>query len=370
MNLVVLDAYSIICTGGYLRNNVRTFQRMPVAGLSYFMGYVARELGAMKEVVVCFDFKGEKHFGTNRQRRTELTGYKSNRSIDNSVLAQCRLAYELCEMAGIRCFKTPTMEADSVVYNVVNLCRRSQQYSGIEVHSGDYDLVHNVLYDVGTRTNVFFVGVNSNVNNISHMNFMTGIYPGVRILPNTISAYKTFTFDRSDRIKAFPRGQQLYAEFVNTIQGFAEKGNDAFLDPLRNRDKNFFLTYCKGLVGDSIGEEEYRLLERRANTIFPKEFSQYPSLAGLTAETFMGCHIRKINRGTFASILKACDSPVRPADMLKEFSNPIEGKVVEAFKQAANDLISGRFSAVTPRPMTSSNLQCEDLDVGARSVVE
>ena len=370
MNLVVLDAYSIVCTGGYLRTNMRSFQRMPTAGLSYFLGYVARELGASKEVVVCFDFKGEKHFGVDRQRRTELTGYKSNRTIDNSVLAQCKLAYELCEMAGVRCFKTPLMEADSVIYNVVNLCRQTGNYNGIEVHSGDYDLVHNVLYDLRTRTNVFFVSVNSNANSISHLNFATGIYPGVRILPNTISAYKTLTFDKSDRIKSFPKGRQIYSDFVALIQQFAAEGDSVFLDPLRNRGKKFFLTYCKGLVGESITEDEYRLLERRANTIFPKEFSDYPALAGLRAEQFCGCHVRKINRKLFAGMLKACDSPVRPADFAKEFDGPIDSAIVEAFKLAANDLLSGKFSATTPRPLASSNLKSESIEFARRGIVE
>ena len=370
MVLAVLDAYSIICTGGYLRNSVGTFQRMPVSGLSYFMGYVAKELGNAKDVVVCFDFKGEKHFGVNRQRRTELVGYKSNRTIDNSVLAQCKLAFDLCELAGIRCFKTPFLEADSIIYNVVNLCRANGRYDTIEVHSGDYDLTHNVLYDDATRTNVTFIAVNSNVNNISCINFATGIYPGVRILPNTISAYKTFTFDRSDNIKAFPKGRQLYAEFVQTLQEYAKEGEIAFLDPIRNRGKKFFKVYCKTLVGSRITENELNLLTKRADTVFPKEFMDYPALSELHAGLFEGYNLMRVQKRKFASILRACNSPVRPVELSKEFSGAIDDDVVALFKEAANDLLSGKFSAGTPRPMTSSNLHCEDLDICARGVVE
>lgn len=299
----------------------------PVGGIRYLLGYLTKELKRNSDIVCCFDSKITERKETNH-------GYKAGRPVKHSIYSQMDFIYKMLKQSGITCLKYNGQEADNLIYNVVEANKKD--YTHIYIYSTDYDILHNV--DV----NVEFIGATSMVNDINYKTFSDGIYPGVTIPWNSISAYKVFCGDKSDNIKPFTcddgtSGKECFEGFIDIMTSmFQNKLQTDRTEYVELRDRRVFDLFLK-IARDEFTDTDIERLTKRANLI-------YPSKNELTDYTICSNYY-SIDYSKYADLLNL----VGDRTSLKRFTGsgstrPLKPHELSMVREYAEELTNGSFA--------------------------
>jgi hypothetical protein len=315
--LALYDVSAYIYTGmnssAYFGYNVKGY---PVGGMKYFVRHFTPVLMSMSDFAVMFD--------SGSFRKNIMSSYKSGRGSFHEVYSQLEILYQMLMKANIPCYKVDGYEADDLIFSAVE---KSGDYSSIVIHSADYDVTHNV------DERVSFEAVNSNVNNVNLGNFTYSVKKGVKLLPNTISAYKVFTGDVSDNIPNFVsetgiKGVELYERFCEYLK---EK-----LKPYSvkvSKDKRALLIFLNDIRSE-LTESDMKNLKDRIEVVYPR---------------FVDFDFKPVNRSSvdfnqYAKLLSLCNER-QGLDILNKSYVDLTSEEVEFFTKKAKELRTGEFAA-------------------------
>lgn len=254
MNLNIIDVNSIIYSAQHVGSLSADRNRgCPVGGIKLLTRKLSYLLANHAHVVCAFD--------SRTSRRVIMPEYKSNRKRVPEVILQNELVIDFLSKAGVTCIKMNDMEADDIIFNLVEKYR-PVSYE-INIHSGDMDLAHNII-DARTR----ILAVNDRSFNVSYDNFSEVLSDvDVRVPLNLITAKKIFMGDKSDTIDQFVstngrNGKTLFKQFLELVAS-----NDAY-DPNMNRLREFF----EILIGAmDFTDSDLELLSKRCDIFYPRQ---------------------------------------------------------------------------------------------------
>lgn len=331
--LVIFDVsafiYSAMGIDKYINDTVYDF---PVGGIKNLLKHVSFTLRSYGDVVLCFD---------SRSFRKDLNPtYKAGRQKNPLVYAQLDLLYEVLPKCGIVCLKEEGLEADDLIYNVVEA--NQKEYLIIEIMGTDYDLTHNVAY-----TNVMFRSITTRVHSVTPSSFSTAIVPGKKLLYNTIAAYKVFCGDNSDRIERFkgtnPRvtGELLYDKYTQLVSTLN-------LEPRVIRSRALlekFIAKCGNLLSDV----DRMKLKLNMDLVYPRviqgDFTQVTMRKGM-------------DLAPLQSVLSTFEDRVSLRSLDLKL-NSIDKNVVSRMKIIAQDLKTGEYSIDNNRPFRDVGINTE-----------
>lgn len=331
--LVIFDVspfiYSAMGIDKYKNDTVYDF---PVGGIKNLLKHVSFTLRSYGDVVLCFD---------SRSFRKDLNPtYKAGRQKNPLVYAQLDLLYEVLPKCGIVCLKEEGLEADDLIYNIVEA--NQKEYLIIEIMGTDYDLTHNVAY-----TNVMFRSITTQVHSVTPSNFSTAIVPGKKLLYNTIAAYKVFCGDNSDYIERFkgtnPKvtGELLYDKYTQLVSTLN-------LEPRVIRSRALlekFIAKC----GNILSDVDRMKLKLNMDLVYPRviqgDFTQVTMRKGM-------------DLAPLQSILSTFEDRVSLKSLELKI-NSIDKNVVSRMKIMAKDLKTGEYSIDNNRPFRDVGINTE-----------
>lgn len=369
MALVVVDVSAVLHTGAGLTSSTARYNGVDISGLRYLVNKVVGHLTNNDRIFLCFDRKHSKKFGSKYPYKTELEGYKSNRKVDMSIVLQNELAFEFFTRAGIPCLRHENreLEADDLIYNVVEWNRVRMKSGEINVLTADYDLAHNVGYSNGIS--IQLLPANSNINKINYLNFRTAIYPGVELMLNTISAYKVFHGDNSDNIKAMPSASRYYKEYVAFLKQLQEATNNYSSYAIRQR--NYLELFLKHLQKEEgWGDEMMNTYNARISRIFPKLIGEVDKSYDVDKVDYSGVLLTRVERQSLVDLIYLSDAAHRPTYLSKELRNGYTKTSLELWNNYINDYASGKFQASLVRPTRTQDSSKRSFVFEGRGVIE
>ena len=312
--LNILDANSFLHTAYNVPElNSLVVRNCPVGGLTYISRKISYLLNRGESVLVAFDSK------TNR--KITFPEYKKSRKRVPEVSLQSEALYKFLSNSNVCCVKINGLEADDIIYNVVE--KELGNYDAINIFSSDYDLCHNVR-----AGKVNFFSVNRNVLNVTGSNFSEVLSTiDVRVPFNTITAKKVFMGDSSDNISSFSAnngktGRKLYCEFID----LAFSNGVLPYEILRSRELIETLAPFMGLY-----EEDIKNVKSRCDLFYPivKDFDYTISTKGNIDLGYYSGYVKSIKDMDSCRTLKYFGS-----------SNP---SVDEELFQYGNSFSSGEY---------------------------
>lgn len=331
--LVIFDVSPFIYSAmGIDKYRNDTLYDFPVGGIKNLLKHVSFVLRSYGDVVLCFD---------SRSFRKDINpAYKAGRQKNPLVYAQLDLLYEVLPKCGIVCLKEEGLEADDLIYNVVEA--NQSEYLVIEIMGTDYDLTHNVAY-----TNVLFRSITTQVHSVSPSNFTTAIIPGKKLLYNTIAAYKVFCGDNSDSIAEFKgtnpniTGELLYNKYIKLISNLN-------LEPKVLRSRALlekFIAKC----GNVLTDVDRMKLKINMDLVYPR----------VIQGDFKQVTIRKgMNLAPLQSVLSTFEDKVSLKSLDLKI-NSIDTTIVNKMKIMAQGLKTGEYSIDNNRPFRDVGINTE-----------
>ena len=254
MKLDIIDVNSVLHSAQHVKaisgDRVRG---CPVSGIKLITRKISYLLSTHSHVVCAFDSK--------TTRKVIMPEYKSGRKKNPEVILQAKLLYELLTKAGVTCIKMNDMEADDIIFNLVEKYR--PVCIEINIHSGDMDLAHNII-DGRTR----LLAVNDRSLNISAANLVEVISDvDIRIPSNLITAKKIFLGDTSDTIDPFVSedrrtGKVLFNQFLDVIKKYE------LYEPSVNRTKEIFDVITVDAL--NLSAKDLEVLSKRCEIFYPR----------------------------------------------------------------------------------------------------
>lgn len=309
-----------------------TSRGCPVGGIKLLTRKITNLIKLGDSVVCCFDSK--------TMKSAKFPEYKKGRKKVPEVILQCQALYKFLSSAGVCCLKINGLEADDIIYNVVN--KSLNDYSQIFIYSSDYDLCHNLM-----DPKVCLRPATQNSLCVSFNNFtsvISSIYD-CDIPYNMITAYKVFCGDKSDGIKAFVsesgvKGSQLFRQLVD----FSFQNGSLPINVLRSRG---LVSKLSPFLGLSAGDLE--TIEKRCDLFFPIEQDI----------EFFPTNIRSINMSYYKKFVRTIGDKdsCRALNCWNESSPEIEQEVFDF----GNSYKSGEFHV-------DNNLSLEELEIKTSSV--
>lgn len=308
-------------------------QGYPMGGVKYLLKYITHYLTQRVDLVLAFD---------SRSFRKDIwPEYKAgrSRSLGYSVASQLEFVYDALLEANFVCHKVDGMEADDVIHSVVEDNRG--EYITITMVSSDIDLAHNV------DEQCFFEAVNSNVNNVSYLNFRDNVVRGKNIYLNTVTAYKLFFGCSSDNISAFEgsiKNEDLYQgfyEFLCKMPKYSVK---------ISRHPRAMELYLDGL---GLPQDELEVLKKRMAVVYPKKIDGLPLGAS---------NKRSIDMDKFAKLLSFCNDRASLKALGLPFY-PLSDKDTEMFRAKARELVTGEYAVDRNLPVNEDLVEFEFMDM-------
>lgn len=330
--LVIYDVSPYIYAAANVsKYNTKYSNNFPVGGIQYLMKYIAYDLNSRNDVVLCFDSKSF--------RKQIYPQYKAGRKVDYSVYAQLEFLYDCLPSFGITCHKVNGLEADDLIYNVMEANRG--EFLNIEIRGTDYDLAHNII-----RPNECFVPATTAVNKITSLNFSEAFYKDVKILYNTIATYKVFTGDKSDNIPPFTSqkgmsGITLYNHFCKTI---LNNKSGLSLEVIRSRK---FLENYITAMGSYFTMVDRSALKLNMDLVFPK------LVTGVDFKET--CNYNSVNLNELAAFFTLTKDTVSRSTLdlgYKQASDALVQKMIVLGKE----LRTGEFAADRNKPYISPSV--------------
>lgn len=319
-----------------------TFQGFPVGGLKLLSRYIATNIGEGIDFAFFFD--------EGRSFRKELLPeYKKGRSGSVHIHSQVEIAKEMLLRCNISCYSSEGLEADDLIYSAVEQNR--PKYDKITVHTADYDLAHNV------DEKVKFMAVNSNVNNVDHMNFSYAVVKGEIVPLNTISAHKVFFGCNSDKVPAFHSdarisNQELYSGFIQLLEKYSK---DGYINIELARNKRTLQLYAKSHPG--LTEHDKETLLHRIEVIYPRLYDSFDYEA--SNRMTMG----PLGNLEFEKLLTVCGEIDTLRRLGKREYAYISDDEKEYFRRKARELSTGEFAADRGLNLAEPTIQSELMDV-------
>lgn len=254
--LNILDINSFL----YTAHNVPELSSLsvrncPVGGMKYITRKISYLLMRGESVVCAFDSR------TNR--KLLYPEYKKQRKKVPEVNIQSEFLLKTLTDAGVCCIKVKGLEADDIIYNVIE--KEKNNFMSINIHSADYDLCHNVI-----AGKVNFFSVNRNVMCVNGNTFSEVLSNAeVRVPYNMITAKKVFCGDSSDNIGAFTssdgrKGSMLFTTLVDLV--FDNQTQALPVEVLRSRQ---LIETMINFMGFS--EEDKVEIKKRCDLFYPIE---------------------------------------------------------------------------------------------------
>lgn len=255
--LAIYDVSPFVYIGNYVPGVYQSkLYGFPVKGVYYLLKYLSYDLAMNKDVILCFDSRSF--------RKDLMKKYKEHRIPNPEVFAQLDFLYDYLSKCGFVCLKENGYEADDLIFNAVEA--NKHKYNEIIVYGVDYDLAHNV------SSNVQFKSISSQVLSINANNFSQALVRGQHIEFNTITAYKVFMGDKSDKVSPFSTKEysslQLYNLFVQSI-----KQAMPTITPDQIKTKETMLAFL-GVLKPILTEQEYQQLKVRLDIFYPAKIDK------------------------------------------------------------------------------------------------
>lgn len=238
----------------------------PVGGMKLLLRKISYLLVNGESVVCVFDSKTE--------RSIKFPNYKKGRKKVPEVILQAEALYKFLSNAGVCCLKINGLEADDIIYNVVN--QSLKDYLNIYIYSCDYDLCHNIY-----ENRVSFRAVTQQTLNVSFSNFsevLSSVFADskFRIPYNMVTAYKVFCGDKSDGIGSFTAsdGTPGYVLFNKLVDFAFSLDKPLPFHVLRSKELILKLAPLLGL-----SESDIEIIKERCYLFFPfdKQLDFFPT---------------------------------------------------------------------------------------------
>lgn len=330
-HLSVFDVSPFVYVGEYGYKNYQRVAEgsMPCNGILYLLKNLTADLVLYRDVALCFDSRSF--------RKDRCESYKSSRKPNNVINAQLDLLFELLPKAGIACFKKDGLEADDLIYNIIE--KNKNNFSRKDILGTDYDLTHNIV-DSSTE----FVSISTNVHSINKETFPYLTVKDRYIEPNTITAYKVFCGDNSDEYKGFVSqdgkitGSFLYNKFCSI---FKSKGVTP--DDFRQRK---LLEYFIEQLKDKFSVADIEKLKVNMDLAFPVEDD--------SMDYSVKCNIKTVDLKMYSQILrifndtvsvKSLNSVIPQSQQIVLSRAPVDTVIQSHVVRMADRLLSGEYAA-------------------------
>jgi len=170
--------------------------------IPYFFQKVAAYYGKDKDMIAVFEKVGK------MPALSKSTGYKSGRNRNPLVEWEITALKELLTRIGFPILEVEGQEAD---YVINNYCRMYGDSQDIYILSADQDLAANVRDGEFTTQMLSYSTVSYNINK-SNFKAITGVDY------NFMNLHKILLGCKSDKIKPFPQGREIYQAYFSTLE--------------------------------------------------------------------------------------------------------------------------------------------------------
>lgn len=201
--MLLLDVSNIMYTGASSRHSYfGEASEFKLRGIPYFLQKIAAYYSEDTQMIAVFEKVGR------MPALAKVDGYKSGRGRNPLVEWEIVALQKLLESIGFPILYAEGQEADHVINNY---CRLNRDRENISILSADQDLAANVRSGEFTTKMLSYSTVSYN---ISKENFkeITGVDY------NFMNINKLLLGCKSDRIKPFPQGKEIYSDFLTGLE--------------------------------------------------------------------------------------------------------------------------------------------------------
>lgn len=255
--LNIIDCSSIIHQSFHskYRTGNDNIEGVPVDGLFKIFTIVTNVLMMDGDVALCLDSRSF--------RKDIIPDYKGKRAKTNAeIIVQLVMIEKMLEALEVPFYKDAErgLEADDLIFNCVE--DYHPYYNIIKIHSGDYDLAHNIRDDA----NVTMEGtaLTKNVSKYNYQDVLSKKSSDIEIVFNTKTPYNVLLGD-SDLSGVFKCSDASATEMFRKYVSICKEYN---MTGLQSRDRTIFTKLINTFF--SLTEQEKQDFETRCDIFYPK----------------------------------------------------------------------------------------------------
>lgn len=201
--MLLLDVSNIMYTGASSSHSYfGEASEFKLRGIPYFFQKIAAYYGEDTQMIAVFEKVGR------MPSMARVDGYKSGRSRNPLVEWEITALQKLLESIGFPILYVEGKEADHVINNY---CRINRHKENIAILSADKDLASNVRSAEFTTKMLSYSTVSYNIDKANFKEITNVDY-------NFMNINKLLLGCKSDRIKPFPKGREIYSEYMVSLQ--------------------------------------------------------------------------------------------------------------------------------------------------------
>lgn len=201
--MLLLDVSNIMYTGASSRaqyfGDASDFK---LRSIPYFFQQIASYYGEDKQMIAVFEKVGK------IPALASSTGYKSGRPRNPLVEWEITALQKLLELIGFPILQVEGQESD---YIINNYCRLNRDRENIAIISADQDLASNVRQGTYSTKMLSYSSVSYNIDK-ANFKAITGVEY------NFMNIHKLLLGCKSDKIKAFPNGKEIYNSYIKNLE--------------------------------------------------------------------------------------------------------------------------------------------------------
>lgn len=323
----------------------RSYDSLPIGGITLVMRTIVSHLLRGDDVALAFDSRSF--------RKDIVDGYKKGRESRPDVYVQLDILYTVLKDMGFPVFKEKGMEADDLIYTIVETL--GHNYVEKFIYSTDYDLIHNI----DDKDSVKFVGITTNVKDVSK-----GYYNPYdnEFMPFNTKTPRNVLMGDGDYNKVFnlsngKKGSELYREYAEFVVNNNVSGSDS-------RSKLLLDLFMET---QNLTEKEKEEYEKRCDIFYPKLCS--------TVETFPA---RKEDLGNvklidFLSTLRLNTSLIQIKDYIENrpsspLADILSSRIPEIKLIKTSDKYSSKMLEYNKRYLTGEYMVDNNLTVNPEDI--
>lgn len=202
--MLLIDVSNVMYTGaGFNGNNFGRTNIHPLKSIPYFLKTVASLHMYTGKMVAVFEKTGRMPALSNGN------GYKSGRAKNSKVEWEIKALRKILEKANFPILEVEGQESDYIIYNY---CRQHRHNEDIYIASVDMDMTSQVCkHDTGSVQIVSFSSLSYNIDK-NNFKEITGVDY------NFMDLNKILLGCKSDKIKRFPNGTEIYEDYISTVK--------------------------------------------------------------------------------------------------------------------------------------------------------
>lgn len=208
--MLLIDVSNVMYTGsGYKGHNFGQKTIHKLNSIPYFLKTIAALHMHTPNMVAIFE-KNERI-----PAMAKGSGYKSGRQRNSKVEWEIKALRKILEKANFPILEVEGNETDYVIYNY---CRQHRYEQDIFIASADMDMASQVSSDEsGSVELVSFSSISYNVNK-------TNFYEITGVDYNFMNLNKILLGCKSDKIKPYPNGKEIYGDYVGMVKSTLRRG--------------------------------------------------------------------------------------------------------------------------------------------------